>query len=256
MASKFLKGVDLNNQRGINVADPTGNTDVANKQYVDNLVAGLSWKDEVKAASTANVTLASPGTTLDGYTLQVNDRILLKDQSTASQNGIYVWTASGSALTRATDANTTAKLEDAAVFVANGTVNADRAYVQSATVTTVDTTNQTWAQFGGSSTQKTAGSGLTETGSTYDVGAGTGITVAADTVAVDTAVVVRKFAASCVVTTNPQTFAHGLGTADLTVTIRESANVVYPDVSVDTTNVTVDWGAAPTAAQYRVIAHG
>jgi hypothetical protein len=141
-----------------------------------------------------------------------------------------------------------------AVFVESGTVNADRMYVLATDNPVLDTTALVYSQLGGGGTY-TAGAGLVGA-TTFDVGAGTGITVAVDSIAVDTNVVVRKFAASCAATTNPQSFAHGFGTADLTVTIKESTAVVYPDITIDTTNVTVDWGGAPTAAQYRVIAHG
>jgi hypothetical protein len=66
---------------------------------------------------------------------------------------------------------------------------------------------------------------------------------------------VRKFAADCVVTTNPQTFNHGLGSNDVTVAVWESNALVYPDISKGAGTVIVDWGSAPTAAQYRVVVH-
>src|SRR5881397_2207237 len=103
MATKFKLGIDLSGQRAQNASDPSAATDLVTKQYADALVRGLSWKDEVVAASTGNVTLATPGTTLDGVTLATNDRILLKDQTNAFDNGIYVWTGSAVALTRAVD---------------------------------------------------------------------------------------------------------------------------------------------------------
>jgi hypothetical protein len=254
MSAKFLKGIDLNGQRAVNAGDASGANDLVTKQQLDAGIRGLSWKQAVRVASTGTVTLASPGTTIDGVTLAANDRVLLKDQATGSQNGIYVWTASGSPLTRAVDADASAEIDSMAVFVESGTVNADRMYVLSTDNPVLDTTALVYSQLGGGGVY-TAGAGLVGA-TTFDVGAGTGITVAADSIAVDTNVVVRKFAASCVVTTNPQTFAHGLGTADLVVTIKESTAVVYPDVTIDATNVTVDWGGAPTSAQYRVIAHG
>lgn len=257
MSAKFLKGVDLNSQKAVNVADPTAGTDAANKQYVDALINGLAWKDEVKVATTTNGTLASAyenGDSVDGVTLSTGDRILIKDQSSGAENGIYVVNASG-APTRATDADATAELRNAAVFVAQGTSNGDKAFVQTAEITTVGTTAQTWVQFGGGQTY-TAGNGLTLSTNDFNVGAGTGISVAADTVGIDTAVVARKYAANCAATTNPQTFAHGLGTADLNVDVYESGVKVYPDISVDSTNITVDWGSAPSASQYRVVAKG
>lgn len=292
MAAKFLTGVNLNSQRAINVADGTSASDAVNLSQLQAYVRGLSWKDEVRAASTANGTLATAyenGDTLDGVTLATGDRILLKDQTSHSEDGIYVVAASG-APARATDADSTAELENATVFVSSGTVNADRAYTQTATITTVNTTALAWVQFGGGTTYTAdgdgielsstvfslelsgttlskssaglrigsgaAGAGLVEATGVLAVGAGTGITVNADDVAINTSIVARKFAANCVVTTDPQTFAHTLASADLDVSVYESGVKVYPDISVDSTNVTVTWGSAPTSAQYRVVVVG
>ena len=102
-------------------------TQAAVKAYVDAKVAGLSWKQAVRAATTAAGTLASDfenGDTLDGVTLATGDRILLKNQSSASENGIYVVAASG-APTRATDADAGAELVNASIYVSEGTANAD-----------------------------------------------------------------------------------------------------------------------------------
>lgn len=100
------------------------------KTYVDNLIAGLKWKTSVVAATVANATLSTDfenGDTLDGVTLSTGDRILIKNQSTGSQNGIYTVNASG-APTRATDADSGAELVSAAVWVQKGTENADKAF--------------------------------------------------------------------------------------------------------------------------------
>lgn len=103
----------------------------AAKTYADNIAAGLKWKQSVVVVTTANGTLASAfanGQTIDGVVLVTGNRILLKDQSTGSQNGIYTVNASG-APTRSTDADTGSELVSAAVFVEQGTVNADKAFV-------------------------------------------------------------------------------------------------------------------------------
>lgn len=67
--------------------------------------------------------------------------------------------------------------------------------------------------------------------------------------------VVRKGAANCAATTNPQTFAHGAGSADVQVEVYESGSKVFPDVTVNTTNIVIDFGGAPAASQYRVVWH-
>jgi hypothetical protein len=241
--------VNLNSQKIINLADPTAATDAANKQYVDGLIAGLAWKDTVKLASTANAALTG-NISIDGVTTAAGDRILLKNQTAPAENGI--WIASATAWTRATDADIEADLLNAAVFVSAGTVNADTAWVMSTNAPiTVGTTGLTWVQFAGAGTY-TAGNGLTLTGNVLDVGAGTGILVAADTVAVDTTVIAtqtyvntavtgmaKKFAAALTGTASPETITHNLNTRDVQVTVLNGASP-YTAVEVDWDATTVN----------------
>jgi hypothetical protein len=241
--------INLNNQRIINLADPTGATDATNKQYVDGLIAGLSWKDTVKLASTANAALTG-NIAIDGVTTAAGDRILLKNQTAPAENGI--WIASATAWTRATDADIEADLLNAAVFVSAGTVNADTAWVMSTNAPiTVGTTGLTWVQFAGAGTY-TAGNGLTLTGNVLDVGAGTGILVAADTVAVDTAVVAtvafvngvvtnmaKKVTFALAGTSSPEVVTHNFGTRDVLVQVLNGATP-YTAVEVDWDATTVN----------------
>ncbi len=158
------------------LATPTADTDAATKAYVDALTAGLSWKQAVRAATTANVSLSTDleaGDTLDGVLLAAGDRVLVKNQTAASENGIYVVQASGAAV-RATDMDVAAEFSGAAVFVKEGTANADSGWTQQAEVTTLGTDNVTWSQFSGSATY-TWGTGLILSGNTVDVNLGAGI---------------------------------------------------------------------------------
>ena len=253
---KFLNGIRVNNKRIQDVSDPTAATDAATKSYVDNVAAGLNWKQRVRGASTANLAVASAlvnGLVHDGVTYATGDRILLKNQSTASENGIYIIAASGAA-SRAEDANTSAEVRNMIVGVESGTIAQDKIYQLTTDNPTLGSTSLTFTEFTSGGTTYTAGAGLAESpAGTFNVGAGAGITVNADDVAVNTSVVVRKYAANCVVTTNPQTFTHGLGTDDVEVTVFEGNEIVYPDVSKGSGTVIVEWGGAPTAAQYRVV---
>jgi hypothetical protein len=263
--------VNFNSQKGINLADPTAATDAANKQYVDGLIAGLSWKDVVRVASTANVVVATGGlVSVDGVTTVAGDRVLLKAQTAPAENGIYI--AAVGAWTRATDADTEADLLNASVFVSAGTVNSDTAWVMTVNAPiTVGTTGLTWVQFSGAGTY-TAGNGLTLTGNVFDVGAGTGITVAADTVAVDTTVIAtqayvttaitgmaKKYAAALTGTASPETVTHNLNSRDVTVQVL-NGGTPYTAVQVDwdatTVNTVVIRYNPALGAGYRVVVIG
>lgn len=170
----------LNNQRITGLADPTAAQDAATKNYVDLTVQGLDPKASVKAASTTNIASLSGAMTIDGVALVAGDRVLVKDQAATSANGVYVVAAS--AWARAVDLSTWDEHVSAYLFVEQGTANADVGYLCTVDAGgTLGTTAITFVQFNGAG-QVVAGNGLTKTGNTIDVGAGTGITVAADSV--------------------------------------------------------------------------
>ena len=163
---------------------PTNSTDAATKGYVDSIAEGLHIHESVRAATTANVNLANAlenGDTLDGITLATNDRILVKNQTTQSENGIYVVQASGQP-SRATDFDTASEVDSGDfVFVYAGTVNAGTGWVQTNRPATIGTDAIVFTQFSGAGTYL-GGAGMTLDGNTFNVGAGTGIQVNADTI--------------------------------------------------------------------------
>jgi hypothetical protein len=160
--------VSLNSQKITNLATPTADADAATKAYVDATKQGLDVKDSVRVATTANITLSATQT-IDGVAVIAGNRVLVKNQSTASQNGIYVVAAG--AWSRSTDADTSAKVTAGMfTFAAEGTVNADTGWVLTTNdVITLNTTPLTFTQFSGAG-QIVAGNGLTKTGNTLDVG--------------------------------------------------------------------------------------
>lgn len=159
--------VSLNSQRITSLATPTSDSDAATKAYVDAVKQGLDIKDSVRAATTANIVLSGTQT-VDGVALVAGDRVLVKDQVSASTNGIYV-VAIG-AWDRAHDANTSSKAHAGIfTFVAEGTVNADSGWVLTTNdPITLGTTALTFTQFSGAG-QITAGDGLTKSGNTLNV---------------------------------------------------------------------------------------
>jgi len=145
---------------------------LVSKEYVDAVKQSLDIKDSVRVASTANIDIANDlenGDTLDGVTLATGDRVLLKNQSTASENGIYVVVASGAA-SRSEDANASADVTSGMfVWVEEGTANADQGYVLTTNDTiNLNTTSLTFTQFSGAG-QITAGIGMTKSGNTLNV---------------------------------------------------------------------------------------
>ena len=164
--------VSMNSQKITGLADPTGDNDAANKGYVDGVAQGLDVKDSVVATTTANGTLSTAfanGQSIDGVTLQTGDRILIKNQTTASQNGIYNVNASG-APSRTTDMATGANAAGAFVFVEQGTINAENGFTCTSDTgsAVVGTNNLTFAQFSGAG-QVIAGDGLDKSGNTLSV---------------------------------------------------------------------------------------
>lgn len=258
MTKKIGNGLDLQNQRIQNVGDPSASTDATNKQYVDNFVRGISWKAPVRAASTGNVTLATPGASMDGVTLTSGDRVLLKNQSAGAENGIYVWTGASSALTRATDADGGTELNaGTAITVTEGTANADKTFqIISDAPVTVGTTATTWGQLGGGTTY-TGSNGVNVSGSniTGVAASGGGLTVGAGGFSIDTSVVARKISGNMgngALTSIAVT--HSLGTKDVQVFVRLNSNdedIITDWVATDTNTVTFTFPSAPASNAYR-----
>ena len=182
--------VSFNSQTITNVADPVNAQDAATKGFVEATSQGLDVKDSCVAATTANITISTAlnnGDTLDGVTLSTNDRVLVKDQSTASQNGIYIV---GSSPARADDLAAGADAAGMFTFVEQGTVNADNGFVCTSNKgsAVVGTNNLTYAQFSGAG-QVTAGDGLDKSGNTIsaDLKANGGLVIESTEIAVDLA---------------------------------------------------------------------
>lgn len=177
------------------VADPVNAQDAATKNYVDNLIVGLSWKEAVVVTSTINIDLssASDPNPIDSITLTDGQRILLQGQTDPIQNGIYdaVTATNPTTWVRSSDMPAGSSGDSVAVFVSEGTINEDNAFVQTNDNTIVGTNALSFVQFSGLG-QIVAGAGLTKNANTLNVGAGTGITVNANDVALTIPVVVSS----------------------------------------------------------------
>lgn len=159
--------VSFNSQKLTNLATPTDPNDAANKAYVDAARSGLDVKQSVRAATTGDIALSGEQT-IDGVSVVAGDRVLVKNQTTGSQNGIYV--AAAGSWTRADDADSSAEVTPGLfTFVEEGTANGDSGWALATNSTiTLGTTALTFAQFSGTG-QITAGDGLTKDGSVLNV---------------------------------------------------------------------------------------
>lgn len=255
--------VDLNagSHKITSLLDGVTATDAATLGQVQALTITGTNKTAVRAASVANHNLAAPGTIVGGVTMAAGDHFLAKNQTAGAENGLYVWNATSTPATRATDADVSAEVKSGlAVWIDEGT-NADTRWV----LTTVDpivlgTTALVFVQ-DFAATATTAGPGLTATAGVLAVGQGVGIAVAVDAVAIDTAVVARKVTATlgnAALTSIP--VAHNLGNQWVTAQcFRNSApfDLVDCDVQLtDANTATFIFAVAPTAAQFRACISG
>lgn len=236
--------VNANNQKVTNLATPTVDTDAANKGYVDAVVNGTDWKQSVRIATTANIGTLSGLLTHDGITLVANDRVLVKDQTTGSQNGIYL--AASGAWTRALDADVNSEVTAGlSVMVSEGTLNKDTQWrLTTDDAIVVGTTALVFAQIGA--------------GTSYSQGSG--ISIAGNVVSIDTAVVTRKIPATIGDGVSTSLLVtHGLNTLDVVVQVYEmstGATIECDVVRTNSTQVTLGFVVAPAAASLRVVVQG
>jgi hypothetical protein len=269
-ARKQLSGLDLASQKVVNMADGSANSDAATYGQVLNLVNGLDFKASVRATSTANVTVSAPGATLDGVTLVNGDRILLKNQTTGSENGIYQFNGSAAALTRTADAIQGELTAGATVVVTEGTNKGTGAAsptptqwtLATADPITIGTTALSFNQSGAPGTTYTAGNGVTITSGSIAVNAvsGGGVSVAPGGVSVDHTKVPMLYAANVGDGSSTAiTVTHNLGTRDVQVTLYDSGTYAEVDVDVvhtSTTVATLNFATAPASNAYRVVVFG
>lgn len=301
--------VSLNGQKITNLGTPTVDTDAVTKAYVDALENGLDVKDSVRLATAAalptntyNNGSSGVGATLtatangalsvDGVAVGVGERILVKDEATQANNGIYTVTAAGGAgapyvLTRAVDCDTAAEVSGGLfTFIEEGT-QADTGWVCTTNgVVTIGTTNLTFGQFSSAGTILADEVTLTKSGSTFSIKStyagqtsivtlgtiGTGVwqgtavaigfggtgASSASGARTNLNVPQRGYVANIGNGTDVNiTVTHGLGTEDVAIYVREAGGSkyrVYPDEKVvDTNNVTLEFTVAPTSNQYRVL---
>jgi hypothetical protein len=263
MATQILTDLDLvNAARVINLPNPASAQDAATKAYVDSLVEGLSWKDSARVSTQGNVNLASPGATIDGITMTSGDRVLVRAQSTQSQNGVYIWNGAVTPMTRALDASTVGELEQAVVTVEEGT-DAGATFRQTQVNFTLDSGNVIWSAFGTSApsaSESTAGIAEIATQAETDAGTDDARIVTPLKLATWSGRLRRVAANVGDGSATQYDITHNLNTRDVKVEVfRNSGN--YDTVLVDVYRTSVNaarlvFAAAPASNAYRVVVIG
>jgi hypothetical protein len=261
--SKVLANLDFNNVAKItNLVNGTSDQDAVTVAQLNSAVEGLNWKDSVRVSTVSNINLSSPGATIDGITMVANDRVLVKEQSTASQNGIYIWNGDAVAMTRSLDTNTSSELEQAITTVEEGT-NTGSTFRQTSVNFTLDSGAVTFVAFGNvspSATESTAG--IAELATQAEVNTGT------DDERIITPLKLANWSNKPLKyntligdgAATSYTVTHNLGTTNVTVVISRVASpydIVMADVELTSTNsVTIKFASAPSSNQFKVVVLG
>jgi hypothetical protein len=225
-----------------NILDAVNPQDAVSLAQLNAAVQGYSWKGPARAATTAHITLSGLQT-IDGVSLVAGDRVLVKNQTSAAANGIYVVAAG--AWPRATDLDTGAEAIGATAFVSEGLSQGNSTWTQTTDApVTLNTTTLVFTQSGG--------------GASYT--AGNGVTLNGGVIAVDASVVARKASATIGDgTATTLTVTHNLGTLDVVVSVRAVATgeqVLVDNLANSANTVQLIFGTAPGVGQYRVTVTG
>lgn len=241
--------LSMNSHKITNLTTPTSSTDAANKSYVDTVSTGLDAKRSVRVATTASGTLSTAfanGQTIDGVTLATGDRILIKDQSTATENGIYLVPVSGSP-TRTTDANTGALLESAYLFVQEGTVNKDKGFVCTTDSITIGSTSIVFVNFNSSGGGLIAANNLSDLANVATARTNLGLGTAA-TMAGPSGAIVGTTDAQAITNKSYNGLTISSTTGTLTITNGKTAAVSNTLTFTGTDGSSVNCGAGGTVA--------
>lgn len=263
MARKFFTDLDLQStSKVINVPTPSAAGDAVPKSYVDSAVEGLAWKDSARVGTQSNINLSSPGSTIDGVTMASQDRVLVRNQSTQSENGIYVWNGAAVALTRSLDASTFAELEQAIITVEEGT-DAGTTWRQTQVNGTIDSSNVIWTSFAAAApaaSESTAG--VAELATQAEVDAGTDdLRIVTPLKLATWSGRIKKYSTNIGDgSATSYTITHSLNTRDVIIRVFPNSGN-YDDVEVDvyrpsTTTATLVFATAPASNAYRVVVIG
>lgn len=260
MAEFVLNQLDFQSSGEIvNLKDAVAAQSPATLAQLNRAIEGLSPKDNVRVSTQANLNLASPGASIDGIAMSANDRVLVRAQTTSSENGIYIWNGAAVAMTRSADGNTSDKLESAILAVDEGT-SAQTTWRQTAVNFLIGSGTVQFVQFGVSAVSATElFAGIAEIATQAEVDAGI------DDERFITALKLKnsRFAhrgAALVIGDGSATqfdLTHNFGSRDIKIDVYQNG-APYGDVIVDKERPDVNTArvrflVAPAASSYRVV---
>lgn len=257
MSKPVLSSLDFGGvARVLNLPNGVGAQEPATVAQLNAAVEGISWKASCRVRAASNVSIASPGATIDGVSMAAGDRFLPTAQTAGAENGIYIWNGAAVAATRALDANSAVELEQAVTTIEEGT-SAGSSFRQTVVNLTLGTTTITWVAFGTSTpsaTETTAG--ILEVATQAETDAQTSDITWVTPLKLGAWVNKPKRFSQTFGDGSATQFdlTHGLGTVDCHVeVVRVSDGVsVWCDVTrTSTTVVRLNFLTAPTSSQYR-----
>ena len=263
MARKFFTDIDMQSASKItNLPAATQPGDAVRFSQLNAAIEGLAWKDSCRVATQANLSIATPGATIDGVTMASQDRVLVRANTAGAENGIYVWNGAAVALTRSLDADNFDELEQAVVSIEEG-ASTGTTYRQTAVNGIIGTTAVAWTVFGTSAPAASENtSGIAELATQAETDAGTDdLRIVTPLKLTNWSGRIKKFSQNIGDgSALTYTVTHSLNTRDVIVRVFPNSGQ-FDDVEVDVQRTSVNavalvFATAPATNAYRVVVIG
>jgi hypothetical protein len=259
MAQQVKTTLDFVNEgKIINLPDGVNPQDAATVAQLNAAIEGLSPKDSARVSTVSNISIASPGASIDGIAMTAGDRVLVKNQTTGSENGIYIWNGAAVAMTRSLDANTSNELEAAIVAVEEGT-NQNTTWRQTTVNFVLGTGSPAWVQFGtAASPASETTAGILQIATQAETDAGTIDTDAVTPLKLKNSTLIAKMASGLIGdgTATQYDIVHNFNTRKVVVSVRRNSSpwdeVQTDKECPDANTVRIRFNVAPSSNQFEV----